>query len=227
MPCQNQSQIIQWSGGIRYMNGIYHHNHWMLPVIHLTPKEKNRFETLVGTNPKSAPAAIVSGNTVDGTSGPDISSALIHSGRVGRYRSAILGKAESKSGDDFIASFMQYQKDNPNWIIAETMLGGVSVVSGQTPFMASQLHDEALQIDGPFNGIVSDAAHGWWRAWVPVLISYSNGASEQHFEHHFLALLESIASIALQNGKEVIDELFASVCIIFKVKFYELIITIS
>ncbi|KAF9059312.1 hypothetical protein BDP27DRAFT_1453400 [Rhodocollybia butyracea] len=82
---------------------------------------------------------------------------------------------------------MQYQKDNPNWLIAETMLGSVSVVSAQTSFMASQLHDEALKIDGPFNGIVSDAAHGWWRvrnslllvisvfcqtllAWVPVLI---------------------------------------------------------
>ncbi|KAF9064588.1 hypothetical protein BDP27DRAFT_1199913, partial [Rhodocollybia butyracea] len=31
--------------------------------------------------------------------------------------------------------------------------------------------------------------------WVPVLISYSNGATSTHYEQHFLALLESIARI--------------------------------
>lgn len=123
---------------------------------------------------------------------------------------------------------MQYQQENPGWIISETMLGGVTVVSMQTPFMVEQLHDEALQVDGPFNGVTSDAAHGWWQvhnslllvssvfcvllqSWVPVLNSYLNGATSSHFKHHFLALLESIACIAIEQGKVVSGSLFANV----------------
>ncbi|KAE9406326.1 hypothetical protein BT96DRAFT_1056801 [Gymnopus androsaceus JB14] len=41
--------------------------------------------------------------------------------------------------------------------------------------------------------------------WIPVLVSYSDGATAAHFELHFLVLMESIARIAQERGKSVID----------------------
>ncbi|KAJ4463839.1 hypothetical protein C8J55DRAFT_394042, partial [Lentinula edodes] len=197
-PCPNKSSLIQWAHGVRY------------------------------GNVKAAPAALISGNTINGTSAPEISSVLVHAGRVGRMRNTVLGQAKLKGGDDFVETFMDFQRQHPGFIVANTMLGGVTVISSQTPFMASQLHDEACQIDGPFNGIISDAAHGWWKVqtslliissvfsqimlrWVPVLISYSNGASSLHYEQHFLALFEAVAQVVNAHNKSLIDELFAGV----------------
>ncbi|KAF9022911.1 hypothetical protein BDP27DRAFT_1163304, partial [Rhodocollybia butyracea] len=202
--CPNKSAIVRWSGGF------------------------------VHTNPKASPAALISGNTVDGKSATEISSVLIHAPRVSRMRKSVLSKGTMKggTGDAFVETFSNFQLEHPGFIVANTMLGGVTVISGQTPFMASQIHDEALQIDGPFNGIVTDAAHGWWQVrsslliissvfsqillrWVPVLISYSNGATSTHYEQHFLALLESIARVCTERNKPITDELFTGVCFIF------------
>ncbi|KAG6901478.1 hypothetical protein DXG01_001102, partial [Tephrocybe rancida] len=77
----------------------------------------------------------------------------------------------------------------------------------------------------PVNGLVSDAAHGWWRernfllmvtscycpilnCWVPGVLSFTNGASSEHFMYHFLALFRSIAAYAEERGVELTDELF-------------------
>ncbi|KAF5361206.1 hypothetical protein D9757_013608 [Collybiopsis confluens] len=226
--CENKAQIVRWAGGVRYYNGTHDHNHPHIPITHLTLGEKKKLISLVKANPKSAPAALLSGNTVDGSSTADISDALIHSGRVSRYRSQILGTAHQKDDNGFLRAYSQFQKDYPGFIIGSTMQGGVIVVSAQTPFMASQLHVDGFSISGPFNGIVSDAAHNWWKdqsalliissifseilqQWIPALISYSNGASAGHFEYHFLTLMETIARIATERKKDVNDELFTGI----------------
>ncbi|KAF5358855.1 hypothetical protein D9757_013954 [Collybiopsis confluens] len=226
--CRNASRIVRWAGGVRYYNGTQSHHHPQPPTVHLTRDERSKLTKLVTANPKATPAALISGNTIDKSSTATISDVLLHSGRVGRYRSQILGNTTAKSGDDFIEDFMEFQRENAGFIVANTMLEGVAVISAQTPFMASQLHSEALAIDGPFNGIVSDAAHDWWKVrnslllvssifspilqrWIPALFSYSNGATATHFQYHFLVLMESIASNVLDREKEVADELFAGV----------------
>ncbi|OBZ71233.1 hypothetical protein A0H81_08564 [Grifola frondosa] len=83
-------------------------------------------------------------------------------------------------------------------------------------------------LDGAVNGLVSDAAHGFWlernsllivtscyapslNRWIPGLFTYSNGASALHFEHHFYALFESIAKEASNRGLEVSDTMFSDV----------------
>lgn len=75
-------------------------------------------------------------------------------------------------------------------------------------------YDEEL-VGDPVNGFVSDATHKFWRdrgallvttsvfarqmhQWVPVMVTYSNGATAQHYEHHFLALMYAIADRAQQ-----------------------------
>ena len=93
--------------------------------------------------------------------------------------------------------------------------------------MASQLVREE-KLDLPINGFVNDAAHGWWKernhllmitsvyspelaCWIPGLMSFTNGASTDHFKWHFLALFESIAEEAGWRQLTINDELFAGV----------------
>lgn len=83
-------------------------------------------------------------------------------------------------------------------------------------------------LDGPINGLVSDAAHGWWKertsllvvsstycpdllCWVPGVLSYTNGASAQQFKYHFLGVIQSIAREAESQNHPVTDELFSGV----------------
>ncbi|SJL14811.1 uncharacterized protein ARMOST_18282 [Armillaria ostoyae] len=83
-------------------------------------------------------------------------------------------------------------------------------------------------IGEPVNGMVSDAAHGWWRkrtsllivtstystilmCWVPALFSYSNGASKEHYMHHFYALFKLMAKQAEKTNTELTDEILAQV----------------
>ncbi|KIK50181.1 hypothetical protein GYMLUDRAFT_253197 [Collybiopsis luxurians FD-317 M1] len=205
-PCPNEAQIIHWSGGVHYINGIAEHNHPKLPTLHLTPSEKTKLQQLVIGNPKSAPATLISGNTVNGTTTTDISNVLIHSGRVGYYHSAILGKDTSKAGNDFIASFMEYQRENPDWIISETMLsGGCSLPLWPLSFMMKHFkllnHSMVLFLMQLMHSGMN-AALCWY---------YSNGATARHFKHHFLVLFESIAGIAQDCGKQVKDELFTNI----------------
>lgn len=93
----------------------------------------------------------------------------------------------------------------------------------QTPTMISQLVKDSSQAEGSVNGIVSDAAHGYWRerasllivsssysvdlhAWIPALLSYSNGATHEHFRLHFLTLFQSIAREKREHGLIFTDE---------------------
>lgn len=68
---------------------------------------------------------------------------------------------------------------------------------------------EAGAFEGPLQGIVSDAAHKFWKpkdailivsstycaatnSWMPVLESYSQGQSRDHYATHFFVLFEGI-----------------------------------
>lgn len=95
--------------------------------------------------------------------------------------------------------------------------------------MASQLISDDI-LEEPINGLVNDAAHGWWKeqnsllmvtsvycselsCWVPGLLSYTNGASSNHFFYHFAILFERMAIEAEQREIVVQDDLFAGVSI--------------
>jgi len=47
--------------------------------------------------------------------------------------------------------------------------------------------------------------------WIPGLMSFTNGASADHFKWHFLALFESIAEEAESQIMIIKDDLFAGV----------------
>jgi len=225
--CGVRSILWTWSGGIRFQNEGSH-RHARPPPIHATKEEEECFATLVKQNPKSGLLELLVGIPTfqgPGESVGDISDIYMNADRVSKDRQKIKWDIKGlANGDAFIADF---DTTHPAFLVSETF-GAITVLSFQTPLMASQLvHDDWL--DSPVNGLVNDAAHGWWnernsllmvtsayspdlRCWVPGLLSYTNGASANHYTHHFTTLMKTMALEAEQRGLKVADELFAGVC---------------
>ncbi|KAF9547038.1 hypothetical protein CPC08DRAFT_648858 [Agrocybe pediades] len=186
------------------------------------------FKRLVTSYPNSGPLQLLTGVptlTRPGQSAADIAKPFTNAHRIGKGRLKI--KKEANLGSDgLIAAFAAFNKEYPSFVRSSS-IGEITVISVQTSFMQSQLlKDYAL--DGQLNGLVSDAAHGWWKQhtsllivssvycpfchmWVPGMLTYSNGASAQHFECHFLVLFESIAEEASDREMEVTNDLFVGV----------------
>lgn len=242
--CGVRSVRWNWRGGTHYQHeGIHHHAR--PPPIHATIEEAERFATLVKQNPKSGPLELLVGAPTfqgPGKSVADISDIYINAERVSKERLKIKqGPDGLASGDAFIAAFAEFDLNHPAFLVSE-VFGAVTVISFQTPLMVSQLiHDTIL--DQPVNGLVNDAAHGWWkeqnsllmitsayspelRCWVPGLFSYTNGATANHYMHHFTTLMETMALEAERRGIGVDDRLFAGVST-YNFRIYILCLTLA
>jgi hypothetical protein len=226
--CPVRSFLWQWSGGIYYQNGGDHEHKRPTHLLHLLPKEEARFQALVRTHPTSGPHALITGVPTfegPGESVAEISDVLLNVDRVSKER-AKLKHGIGESGDNFLESFAKFEEEHPDFIIL-SRLGKYTVISTQTAFMCSQLVKDYI-LDGPLNGMVSDAAHGFWKdrkallmvsstyspvlhCWVPGVVSYTNGASTNHFAAHFLAVLQSITREAEGRNISVTDDLFKNV----------------
>ncbi|KAJ7017996.1 hypothetical protein C8F04DRAFT_978179 [Mycena alexandri] len=228
-PCEVKSTLHKWSGGVHYSNLGSHQHARLTHILHVTPREQARFEEIVTSHPKTRALGLVVG--VPGIYGPgesvaDISPVYLNTDRVRKERDKIK-KGDGQGGDGFIAEFAAFAETHTDFVVF-SQLGAVTVICMQTPFMASQLLKTELITSGPVNGLVSDAAHGWWLirtslliitsvycvslcCWVPAIFSYSNGATAAHYECHFYALLESIAHQAELRKVEITDELFAGI----------------
>ncbi|KZP22592.1 hypothetical protein FIBSPDRAFT_663248, partial [Athelia psychrophila] len=143
-----------------------------------------------------------------GQSVAEISPVLLNQDRIKAERRTIIRRAPTELGaDSFIRQFAEFQNGHPGFVVHST-IGLVTVIVMQTRYMASNLVSDQLN-DQAVNGIVTDAAHGYWQdpkalllissvygfalnCWVPGLVSYTNGASENHYRLHFLALFLSI-----------------------------------
>ncbi|EIN09954.1 hypothetical protein PUNSTDRAFT_36808, partial [Punctularia strigosozonata HHB-11173 SS5] len=131
--------------------------------------------------------------------------------------------SQKNNGDGFVTGFAQFQADYADYLLHH-IFGVVTVLSLQDSFMRHLLVKETILGD-PINGLVTDAAHGYWadkkalliisstyspdlNCWVPTIASYSNGASAEHYKQHFIALFESIAMEAEKTGVDITDQLF-------------------
>lgn len=227
--CDVISNLWKWSGGVHYLNQGFHAHRRPTHLLHLHAGERQEFIELVQSHPKSGPLQLIV--DVPGLDGPgksvaDISDVLLNADRVSKERQKVKN-GQIQSADGLIAAFSKFTKEHPNFVI-HSNLGEQTVICLQTPFMRSQLVKNS-RMDGSVNGTVNDAAHGWWKertsllmvsstycpdlfCWVPGVLSYTNGASAAHFEHHFLAVFQSIAHEAESRNIDVVDEIFAGVC---------------
>ncbi|KAF8176212.1 hypothetical protein K438DRAFT_1510990, partial [Mycena galopus ATCC 62051] len=196
--CGVVSTLYSWSGGVHY------------------------------DHPKVGPLALLVGRP--GLHGPeksvaDISSVLFNRDRIKSERRAI--KRQGNLADSEFAQFAQFERENPGFIIF-SQFGAVTIIVMQTPFMASQLVKNHIILRDAINGIVSDGAHGFFiehnallltssayclplDCWVPGVLSYTNGATQEHFFLHFLAMFESMASYAEKEGQKIKDSAFKNV----------------
>ncbi|KAJ7771904.1 hypothetical protein B0H14DRAFT_2402183, partial [Mycena olivaceomarginata] len=205
LACKVRSTLHTFSGGVYYQNGGTHNHPRPLKLV-------------VGRPTASGPAQSVT----------KISPLLVNADRVKYERQKVLRGSGGHGGDHFLSEFAKIEASNPNFI-RSSQFGLVSVIVMQTPFLASRLI-KAVSIDTEaVNGIVSDAAHGFWadrnsiliisstyepvylQCWVPGLISYSNGGTAEHYRIHFFQLFLSMAEESRQRAIELIDDMLANV----------------
>ena len=227
--CDVKSITWTYSKGVHFVNAGCHQHPRPGHILHISKDEQVRFEAIVNTHPAVGPLALIVG--VPGVNGPgesvaDISDVFVNAGRVGKERLKIKKGGQVGGSDAFISAFVKFSQEYPGFVIY-SQLNIVTVISVQSSLMRSEMVKERL-LDGPINGLVNDAAHGWWKerksllimsssycpdllCWVPGVISYTNGASAEHFKYHFLAVLQSIAHEASLKRHRVTDKLFAGV----------------
>lgn len=193
----------------------FHRNSINLKILWriIQSRARSRLQLIVGVPQLAGP----------GKSAADISDVLLNSHRVGKERQKIKG-VTSQTGDGLIALFSEFDRKHPGFIM-QNNVGAQTVISLQTNFTRSQMVKKE-RLDGPVNGLVNDAAHGYWTernpllmitstycpdllCWVPGVMSYTNGASAEHFHYHFLAVLRSIVQEATFQNIPITDNLFA------------------
>ncbi|KAJ3897067.1 hypothetical protein F5879DRAFT_780036, partial [Lentinula edodes] len=160
-------------------------------------------------------------------SASDISPVYNNRDRIAKDHQKVINGAKYSGGDSFISGFRDFHRDFPGFIV-HTIFGEINMICLQSEFMRSRLGGMFKHHQEPVNGIVSDAAHGFWRernsllitssiyeaelhCWVPGLFSYSDGASAEHYMHHFLVLMLSIAHECEANDTIIADRHFAGI----------------
>ncbi|KAF8171481.1 hypothetical protein BJ912DRAFT_1066144 [Pholiota molesta] len=224
--CGVRIYTYKWANGVHLYHSGTHAHHRPGRVLHLLSHERERFTELVKAHPNTGPLGLivgVPGLTGPGQSAADISDAFLNIDRVSKERQKIKRNAES-GGDRFIEEFVKFMDEYPGFVIYST-LGTVTVFSVQTNFMRSVLVKDT-KLDDSINGTVNDAAHGWWKErnsllmitsayspallrWVPGVLSFTNGASKDHFKYHFIAVFSSIAREAEARKIELDKSMFA------------------
>lgn len=229
--CGIRDERWQWRDGVHYKHLGKHTHDPPTHLLHVTKDEKRKFQEIVISNPKAKPLALIVG--APGFDGPGESVAKIspiygNAHRVAKDRRELI-KPKGPGEGKFLNEFADFLISNPAFMVRSHFNDGVFVFSFQSDEMRKPLvKDEKLA--EPVNGLVNDAAHGFWKnrqhllmvsssyserleSWVPGMLSFTNGASAEHFRQHFLALFIGIAREAEARGIPVTDELFIGVSV--------------
>ncbi|KAJ7208420.1 hypothetical protein B0H12DRAFT_1034287, partial [Mycena haematopus] len=107
-------------------------------------------------------------------------------------------------------------------------MDNVNVIVLQSPWQRHISLKDKIRTEA-VNGTVSDACHDYFtghnhllflsstfepthlKSWVPILMTYSNGATAVHYRIHFLYLFRGLAEECAKTDREVRDDLFANV----------------
>ena len=152
------------------------------------------------------------------------------------YTSYRLHREKQKDGNGpltpsaHFAKIKAFKQEHPDVFCEEHTSEKIVCFSIQTHWMRSQALGN-LSFDDPVNGLLSDASHKYWKSpdeklivttifsplmlrWVPVLFTYSDGTTADHYKFHFLILIRSIAEEAKAQNVALNDKLLAMVCIL-------------
>ncbi|KAG2137757.1 hypothetical protein BD769DRAFT_1638057 [Suillus cothurnatus] len=209
--CGVMSVLYSFKGGVYYIHKGVHQHPKQTHILHLSRDERARFEQIVFENPTAGPAALISGrNSLTGArqSVATISTVLLNQDRVKAELQALRGK----STRNFVDDFADFQRNHPGYVLY-SQFEVVTVVVVQTQFMVSQLVTDFIE-DEAVNGIVSDAAHGFWHSSKDLLIissTYSALLACWARPNTIDYIFNSMADECEKHGCEVNDELFGNV----------------
>ena len=162
--CDVKSNLWTWKGGVHFENFGHHSHPRPGKILHLLPEERKQFNEVVKTHPQSRPLNLITGPTELGRPGnsvANISSVLYNADRVSKERQKLIKLVNPSGADAFIASFAQFSRDHPGFVIL-SVIGEVTVICFQSLLMRKELFKERT-LEGNVNGMVNDAAHGWWQ----------------------------------------------------------------
>ncbi|KZV89850.1 hypothetical protein EXIGLDRAFT_136981 [Exidia glandulosa HHB12029] len=196
---------------------------------HLTAIEEQQLSDRVELHPNAAPLAHIAGiPTLSGSlsSVGDIAPILLNPDRLRYHTNKIKRHASTKdrtSGQHFLTDMKEFDQQYPG-LLVNTKIGAATVFCMQSAFMRDlALRDKRLP--GPLNAHVTDACHGFWRAkndvliissayserlrcWMPIVLSYSDGQTAEHYAAHFEAYFDGLAAQAEVDNVIISDDLF-------------------
>uniref|UniRef100_D8PWE0 PHD-type domain-containing protein n=1 Tax=Schizophyllum commune (strain H4-8 / FGSC 9210) TaxID=578458 RepID=D8PWE0_SCHCM len=220
IPCDVELRSWQYRDGVHLVHTGTHHHGRPLPI-HLTQSQRIELFDQFSKNPDKGPLALAVGHS--GQDGVTSISPLLHN--LSKVKAE---KREYKRENtaSFPREFSQFDTENPGVIVA-SQFSSEMVISMQTPYMRQQLvrvHTLASTV----NGIVTDAAHKFWREkntvliissvysdtlhrWIPALITYANGQTAGHYAVHFETLFQSMQEECAIQGRILEDDMLANV----------------
>lgn len=107
-----------------------------------------------------------------------ISGAFLNADHVGKERLKLIKSVNMSNGNAFIASFSHFCQQHPDFVIQST-LGDVTVICFQSCLIREQLFKGGV-LEGNINGMVNDAAHGWWKVRTSLLMVTSTYCPTLH-----------------------------------------------
>ncbi|KAJ7582295.1 hypothetical protein C8J56DRAFT_1056441 [Mycena floridula] len=237
--CGLKGKVYTWSRGYHYTHDGFHLHAKVPKVLHLLPHEREEFQQLSGANPTLGAAALVTGGWGPFARKPvsQISPALGNQDCARAEKKKVARITKAALGDGFLEQFAKFREECPDFVIHASMdpVNIICVVFANAT-LGDIDHDSSDPKDHrrcptdpePTDGQVTDGAHRYFkgqndilittsiyvvklRAWKPVIMTYSDGQSIEHYWVHWLMLFKGIVREALDREMEIQDSLFANV----------------
>lgn len=223
--CAAYDVITRWKGQCKYEHRGKHH-HPLPPIKKPLPWERASFNQIVVDHPGATPAQLRVGIlTAKGRGTPVsmISPAYTNADRTAAGRRQALSQYRvPKDKDSQFTRLQELYTRHPTFFAPLYKALPIFIISVQTAWMLQHSVHEHIS-DSPYNGIVSDGAHGFFRGskavlqvslsysevmgrWVPILFTYMEGLSADDFCIHFTNLFNGIAKMVESRGWRNVDD---------------------
>ncbi|THU92639.1 hypothetical protein K435DRAFT_671797 [Dendrothele bispora CBS 962.96] len=200
-------------------------------------QEQKDVETLWNNRPDLKPIALLSGPKLANgfaSGGGDLTQSGKNSDHWRYQLRKLSSKMKAENGHWFLEQFDNWRERHGDYIKMRACTigseGGITVIAFHTDWMRNQLlpKDELQSSLFPVQGLVTDGAHKFWSNqksilimtssyspvidfWVPGMFSFSNGATAEHYRHHFYAVFLGIDEAATAAGMVLENEFFVMV----------------
>ncbi|KAH9474265.1 hypothetical protein JR316_0013428 [Psilocybe cubensis] len=131
--CSVESVISTWKYGVHFSNHGTHTHRRPTHILHILPGQRQQFEAIVESHPKSGPLALVMGVPTlngPGESVADITPVLLNADRVGKERRKFIKGSLSNTHEQAFASFAKFHEDHED-SLSMTLLLSFSIALRQ------------------------------------------------------------------------------------------------